>query len=107
MSSVFVSKLADNKRSSNRQTRNDLINSNVGKKSRHNDIIYLGRGGGGQVVSVLTFFSVQIPLMPTIFSVKIVFERNENKQKEDGIGPFFDKKRHILVLSKVAETSQH
>ena len=43
----------------------------------------MGRGGG-QVVSVLAVSStirVRIPLTPTVFSVKLVFEKNENKQK--------------------------
>ena len=31
---------------------------------------------------------VRIPLKPTVFSVKFVFEKNENKQKEAGVGPF-------------------
>ena len=31
---------------------------------------------------------VRIPLTPSSFSVKFVFEKNENKQKEAGVGPF-------------------
>ena len=31
---------------------------------------------------------VRIPLKPTSFSVKFVYEKNKNKQKEDGDGPF-------------------
>ena len=31
---------------------------------------------------------VQIPLTPTVFSAKFVFEKNKNKQKEAGVGPF-------------------
>ena len=31
---------------------------------------------------------VHIPPTPTVFSVKFVFEKNENKQKEVGVGPF-------------------
>ena len=31
---------------------------------------------------------VQIPLKPTVMSVKFVFVKNENKQKEAGVGPF-------------------
>ena len=31
---------------------------------------------------------VRIPLKLTIFSVKFVLEKNENKQKEVGVGPF-------------------
>ena len=32
---------------------------------------------------------VRIPLKPTVFSVKFLFEKKENKQKEAGFGPFF------------------
>ena len=31
---------------------------------------------------------VWIPLKPTVFSVKFVFEKNKNKQKDAGVGPF-------------------
>ena len=31
---------------------------------------------------------VRIPLKPTVFSVKFVLEKNENKQKVAGVGPF-------------------
>ena len=31
---------------------------------------------------------VRILVTPTVFSVKFVFEKNENKQKEAGVGPF-------------------
>ena len=44
----------------------------------------VGRSGGGQVVSVLNFYPtiwVRFLLMFTVFSEKIVFEKNENKQK--------------------------
>ena len=34
---------------------------------------------------------VRIPLKSSVFSVKVVFEKNENKQKEAGVGPFFKK----------------
>ena len=50
----------------------------------------LGRGGG-QVVRVLAFYSDDLSLNPAeayTFSVKFVFEKNENKQKEAGVGPF-------------------
>ena len=50
--------------------------------------------GAGAVVkwstcspSTLTI-RVRILLKPTAFSVQFVFEKNENKQKEAGIGPF-------------------
>ena len=39
-----------------------------------------GHGGDGQVVSVLAFtptIRVRIPLTPTIFAVKFVFEKNK------------------------------
>ena len=50
----------------------------------------LGRGGG-QVVSMLAFYSDDPSLNLAVvysFSVKIVFEKNKNKQKEAGVGPF-------------------
>ena len=50
--------------------------------------------GGGQVDSMLAFYSdnpSQIPLEPTIFFYKIVFVKNNNKQKEAGAGPFLKK----------------
>ena len=39
---------------------------------------------------------VQIPLTPAVFSVKIVLEKNENKQKEAGVGTF--KKPALLLI---------
>ena len=48
--------------------------------------------------STLTIL-VRIQLTPTVFSVKFVFEKNANKQKEAGVGPFFnDKKFHNIHL---------
>ena len=47
--------------------------------------------GGGQVVNVLAFYSNNPSLNLTdayIFSVKFVFKKNENKQKEAGVGAF-------------------
>ena len=55
----------------------------------------LGRGGG-QVVSVLAFYSDDPSSNPAdaySFSVQIVFEKNKNKQKRGRVGPFFLKKR--------------
>ena len=43
------------------------------------------------MVSVLAFFSDSPSLIPAdahSFSVKFVFEKNEIKQKEAGVGPF-------------------
>ena len=54
------------------------------------NIFKQGRGGG-QVVSVLAStptIRVRIPLTTTVFFVKFVLEKNKNKQKEAGIGPF-------------------
>ena len=54
----------------------------------------LGRGGG-LVVSVLAFYSddpSSIPAEVYNFFCKIVVEKNENKQKEAGVGPFLKNK---------------
>ena len=43
------------------------------------------------MVSVLTFYSDDLSSNPTeacSSSVKFVFEKNQNKQKEAGVGPF-------------------
>ena len=48
--------------------------------------------GGGQVVSVLAFSSVDPSSNPAdaySFSVNFVFEKNENKQKRGRVGPIF------------------
>ena len=45
------------------------------------------------MVSVLAFFSNGPSTNPAevySFSVKFVFEKNENKKKEAGVGPFFN-----------------
>ena len=44
--------------------------------------------GGGQVVSVLAFYSDD-PSSNPAEACEIVFEKNRNKQKEAGVGPFF------------------
>ena len=47
--------------------------------------------GVGQVVSMLAFYSNNPSSNPAdaySFSVKFVFEKNENKQNEAGVGPF-------------------
>ena len=52
---------------------------------------YLGCGGG-LVVRVLAFYSddpSSIPAEVYNFFCKIVVEKNENKQKEAGVGPIF------------------
>ena len=63
----------------------------------------LGRGGIGQVVKWSAYLPatptivVQIPLTPTVFSIKFMFEKTENKQKEAGVSPFF--KNIVWVLA--------
>ena len=50
--------------------------------------------GCGQVVSVFAFYSDDPSSNPAdadSFSVKFVFENNENKQKEAGVGPLKNK----------------
>ena len=54
-----------------------------------------GYSCGGQVVSVFSFYSDDQSLNPaeaySLFSVKFVFEKNENKQREAGVGLFKNK----------------
>ena len=52
-------------------------------------------GGGGQVVSVLAYYSDNPSSDPAdvySFLLKFVFEKNKNKQKEAGVGPLFNKR---------------
>ena len=52
-------------------------------------IFFSGRGGG-QVVSMLAFYSDDPSSNPAdiySFSVKFVFEKNKNKQKRGRVGP--------------------
>ena len=59
----------------------------------------LGRGCG-QVVSVLAFYSNNPSLNLTdAYIFLFVFEKNENKQKEAGVGPFSKKLQAYLVWS--------
>ena len=61
-----------------------------------NKIIFKGRGGG-LVVSVLAFYSddpSSIPAEVYNFFCKNIVEKNENKQKEAGVGPLFKKKKN-------------
>ena len=54
-------------------------------------IMVVGRGGG-QVVSILAFYyedQCSNPVEAYVFSWKIVFEKNENKQRLAGVGPLF------------------
>ena len=73
----------------------------------------LYRGGGGQVVSMLAFFSDDPSsnlAIANIFSVKFVFEKNENKQKEAGLGQFsnmFSGKSNDVFLSGITKNSKN
>ena len=54
----------------------------------------MGRGGG-QVVSVLAFYSDDPSSNPAEvynFSVKLLLKRTKINKKEAGVGPFFKKK---------------
>ena len=47
--------------------------------------------GGGQVVSVLAFYSDDLSSNPAevcSFSVKLLWKRTKINKKEDGVGPF-------------------
>ena len=58
--------------------------------------------GGGQVVSMLAFNSDNPSLNPAeaySFSVKFVFEKNENRQKEAGLAHFLKKQVRISRLT--------
>ena len=57
--------------------------------------------GDGQVVSELAFYSDDLSSNPAeaySFAVKFVFEKNENKQKEAGVGQFKKKKTRPSYL---------
>ena len=54
------------------------------------------------MVSVLAFYSddpSSIPAEVYNFFCKIVVEKNENKQKEAGVGPFFFKKKNNFLTA--------
>ena len=54
--------------------------------------------GGGQVVSVLAFYSDHPSSNPTEaynFSVKLCLKNNKNKQKEAAVGPFKKSRLHV------------
>ena len=48
-----------------------------------------------------------IPLTPTVFSVNFVFEKNENKQKEAGVGHLKNEKKHFKSSSKESFTEKN
>ena len=75
-----------------------MINTHLKKQP----FISMGRGGG-QVVSVLAFYSNDPSSNAAeayILSLKFVYEKNENEQKEDGVGPF--KKKLFILMHCVA-----
>ena len=61
--------------------------------------------GGGQAVSVLAFYSIDLSSNPTeaysFFSIKFVFENNENKQKRPGFAYIFIKKHYVNLALDV------
>ena len=62
--------------------------------------------GGGQVVSIFTFYSNDSSSNPAeafSFFCNIVFEKHENKQKEAGVGPLF--KERLAKSEKVLPDS--
>ena len=64
------------------------------------------------MVSVLAFYSNDPSSNPAeaySFSVTFVFEKNENKQKEVGVGPFFFKKKMpiaVVLFNSINQTRQ-
>ena len=67
--------------------------------------IDVGRGGGGQVVSVLVFYSANLSSNPAdvySFFCKICVEKNENEQKEEKKlahlkKHFFDRCNNLII----------
>lgn len=55
------------------------------KKTEKEEIIAIGRGGG-LAVSRIDFNSDDLSSNP-IFSLQMLFEKNENKQRESEVGP--------------------
>ena len=59
---------------------------------------YLWGCGGGQVVSVLAFYSDDLSSNPAEvynFSVKLLLKRTKINKKEAGVGPFFKNKPYL------------
>ena len=62
------------------------------------------------MVSVLAFYPDDPSFNPAeaySFSVKFVFEKNENKQKEVAVGPFFKEKLMVLRVVVKAKYTSH
>ena len=68
----------------------------------------MGRGGGGQVVRVHALYFDNPRSNPadtySFFPVKFAFEKNENKQKEVGIDPFFKKRKRQFLYCRLHST---
>ena len=60
----------------------------------------MGRGGGGQVVSVLTLYSDNPAESYSFFSKNLCLKQNQNKQKDARVGPF-KTDRSTLKLKKM------
>ena len=69
--------------------------------------------GGGQVVSVLAFYSDDPSSNPAVNFCKIVIEKNENKQKRGRGWPIFNKKNYLnvwifdLLVQSMNDNSQY
>ena len=65
------------------------------------EILCKCRGGGGRVVSMPAFYSDDPSSNPAdlySFSLKFVFEKKENKQKDAGVGPFLIYKFQLPIV---------
>ena len=65
------------------------------------EILCKCRGGGGRVVSMPAFYSDDPSSNPAdlySFSLKFVFEKKENKQKDAGVGPFWIYKFQLPIV---------
>ena len=98
MWSLFISTFGNLRRSS--LLKNARMRYRFGSREKN---LVLGRGGGGQIVSVLTFYSNNPSLNPARvynFSVKFVVEKNENKWYDAEVGAFF-KNMCLMKISKI------
>ena len=62
------------------------------------------------MVNVVAFYPtirVRIPLKPTVYSVKFVFEKIENKPEEAGVGPFLKNNQIGPIVKHVWKVAVH